>query len=293
MKKKLILLFLVSLLMVGCYTNPKNLKDLRSEFVSMDDSVSIHYKKWGEGNKTICFVHGFGCDLSTWERQFEGLRDEKGLQLVFVDLPGFGESSKPHVEYTLNFFARAVCAVLDKENVGDVILVGHSLGTPICQQLILNGRKGKLVDIDGVYCFYDGNDTPEYIKAVNRFGHAFDGADYSEIIEGFVTSLAGPETPQDVTDYAMSVMPNTPQHVASSTMRNLVQRQWWPQTPIRTKTMVICTQNSGIESDNYQKMKRLYPRLDYSELVTCGHFIHMEQPDMINAKLINFSRSSP
>lgn len=96
MKKKLILLFLVSLPMMGCYTNPKNLKDLRSEFVSMDDSVIIHYKKWGDGNKAICFVHGFGCDLSTWERQFEGLRDEKGLQLVFVDLPGFGESSKPH-----------------------------------------------------------------------------------------------------------------------------------------------------------------------------------------------------
>jgi len=167
-------------------------------------------KKWGEGNKAICFVHGFGCDLSTWERQFEGLRDEKGLQLVFVDLPGFGESSKPHVEYTLNFFARAVCAVLDKENVGDVILVGHSLG-----------------------------------------------------------------------------------YVASSTMRNLVQRQWWPQTPIQTKTMVICTQNSGLEPDNYQKMKRLYPRLDYSELATCGHFIHMEKPNQFNIKLIKFVHASP
>ena len=32
-------------------------------------------------------------------------------------------------------------------------------------------------------------------------------------------------------------------------------------------------------------MQRLYPNLDYTELTTCGHFIHMEQPDMFNEKL--------
>lgn len=49
--------------------------------------------------------------------------------------------------------------------------------------------------------------------------------------------------------------------------------------------MVICTQNSGLDPDNKQKMQRLYPNLDYTELTTCGHFIHMEQPDMFNEKL--------
>ena len=52
--------------------------------------------------------------------------------------------------------------------------------------------------------------------------------------------------------------------------------------------MVICTQNSGLDPDNEQKMQRLYPNLDYTELTTCGHFIHMEQPDMFNDKLKAF-----
>ena len=86
----------------------------------------------------------------------------------------------------------------------------------------------------------------------------------------------------------MSVMPKTPQYVASSTMRNLVERQWWSQRPIQTKTMVVCTQNSGLDSDNRQKMERLYPHLNYTELTTCGHFIHMEQPEMFNEKLKTF-----
>ena len=40
--------------------------------------------------------------------------------------------------------------------------------------------------------------------------------------------------------------------------------------------------------DNKQKMGRLYPNLDYTELTTCGHFIHMEQPEMFNDKLKAF-----
>lgn len=32
----------------------------------------------------------------------------------------------------------------------------------------------------------------------------------------------------------------------------------------------------------------LYPHLDYTELTTCGHFIHKEQPAMFNEKLQAF-----
>ena len=288
MKQKHYFILLLAVILAGCSIKPEKLADIASEYATVNDSVRIHYKRYGDGDKTICFVHGFGCDLNTWEEQFKALRDERNLQLVFIDLPGYGESSKPHVEYTLDFFAKAVNAVLYKEHVGDVVLVGHSLGTPVCRQVLMSGRQGNLVDIDGVYCFYDGTETPEYVEAVNQFGHAFDGPECSEVIAGFVTSLTGPETPKYITDYAMSVMPKTPQYVASSTMRNLVERQWWSQRPIQTKTMVVCTQNSGLDSDNRQKMERLYPHLDYTELTTCGHFIHMEQPEMFNEKLKTF-----
>ena len=54
--------------------------------------------------------------------------------------------------------------------------------------------------------------------------------------------------------------------MASSTMRNLVERKWWNQNPLEIKTMVICTQNSGLAPDNKAKMQKLYPVLDYTEL---------------------------
>lgn len=283
------------MLLVGCGQLPETLNGVRSEYVTLDGGIKVHYKMWnqslGTDATTLCFVHGFGCDINTWEKQFEAFRDVD-MRLLFIDLPGYGKSDKPHTEYTMDLFANAVDEVLKANGVGDVVLVGHSLGTPVCRHTLLTtGRGGALVDIDGVYCFYDGTETPEYVEAVGQFGHAFDGPDCREVIEGFVASLAGKDTPQWVTDYAMSVMPATPQYVASSTMQHLVERRWWPQTPLDLPAMVVCTQNSGLEPDNQARMQALYPRLDYTELTTCGHFIHMEQPEMFNAKLKSFVQS--
>lgn len=268
------------------------LNKMRSGFVTINDSIQVYYKIWNpsteQNAKTLCFVHGFGCDMNTWEKQFEAFRNEE-IQLVFIDLPGYGLSDKPKVDYTFDFFAHAIDEVLNANQIKDAVFVGHSLGTPVCRHtLMTTSHSGALVDVDGVYCFYDGTETPEYVEAINQFGHAFDGPDCREVITGFVSSLAGKDTPQWVTDYAMSVMPKTPQYVASSTMQHLVECEWWTNTQLNIPVMVICTQNSGLEPDNEQKMQALYPHLNYTELTTCGHFIHMEQSEMFNAKLKTF-----
>lgn len=292
--KRIILLLLIGLLLFGCSHQPQTLDEVKSEYITIDDSIRVHYKIWNHhpDAKTICFIHGFGCDMNTWERQFEAFRDEKA-QLVFIDLPGYGKSDKPHVEYTFDFFAHAIDEVLNANSIKDAVFVGHSLGTPMCRHtLMTTDHSGALVDVDGVYCFYDGTETPEYVEAINQFGHAFDGTDCRDVITGFVSSLAGKETPQWVTDYAMSVMPETQQYVASSTMQRLVERQWWPNQQLDLPVMVICTQNSGLEPDNEQKMQALYPNLDYTELTTCGHFIHMEQAEWFSVKLKDFIATS-
>lgn len=272
---------------------PQHISDLPSQFITIADSVSIHYKVWDNNEpdvpkQTICFVHGFGCDVNTWDKQFEGLRDDN-MRLVFIDLPGYGLSSKPHIEYTLGFFAHAVDQVLNHLNVGPAIMVGHSLGTPVCRLILLaTPHISGMIDIDGVYCFYEGA-TAEYEAAVQEFGSSFDGDQCYDVICGFIGSLAGPDTPDEIKEYAMSTMPSTPEYVASSTMHNLINRMCWPQFALPLDVAVICTQNSGLEPDNRQKMEALYPQVDYTELTTCGHFIHMEKPELVNGKIREYA----
>ena len=283
---RLAVLAAVTAIAFGCSKTPASIKDLPSRFTRMD-SVNIHYKECGSGGNAVVFVHGFGCDMNSWEKQYEGLKGGKGLRMIFIDLPGFGGSDKPRVEYTLQYFADAVNAVMAAERVDSAVFVGHSLGTPVCRQVLLTGGKGALCDIDGVYCFYSEPVSPEYEAAIQAFAASFEGEACRANIEGFVTSLAGTDTPASITEYAMSTMPLTPEYVASSTMRNLVERKWWTGEPIRVPAKIICTRNSGLDPDNKEKMAALYPRMDYIELTTCGHFIQMEQPELVNARILD------
>lgn len=273
---------------------PQNIDAIPSQYVTVDDSIQVHYKTWGNGPKTVMFVHGFGCDMNVWDAQFDAFRDEQDMRLVFIDLPGYGQSDKPHVDYTLSFFSHAVSSVLDEVKCDYTFLVGHSLGTPVCRQTQKDcpWRVAGLMDIDGVYCLYPKlSENPSevesaaakaYEDAVQGFASSFEGEKCRDNITEFVQSLNGPNTPTSIIDYAMGCMPETPEHVASSTMHNLIDRQWWTDFPIPFPTEIICTQNSGLESDNREQMQRLYPAMQYTELETCGHFIQMEQPALIS-----------
>ena len=78
--KRTVLYLLFALLMVSC-GQPQTLSELSSEYVTIHDSIRVHYRVWNGADdsdtKTICFVHGFGCDMNTWEKQFETFRNDK------------------------------------------------------------------------------------------------------------------------------------------------------------------------------------------------------------------------
>jgi len=256
----------------------------------------IHYEKISAADTslhdvTLVFVHGLGCDMGTWREQILAFSDYDQL---LIDLPGFGQSEKPEMEYTLDTLADAVYQTLVDCGCKQVVLVGHSLGTAVCRQVVMNHPEmvRGLVDVDGVYCLYPkdtlSDDYKTYCEAVNAFAAGFDTDSVSGVFEGFVSALAGPETPQEVNDYAMSTMPKTPRHVAASTMRNLIRKEYWTGAVIDVPTLVICTQNSGLMPDNRQQMEALYSHLQYEELTTCGHFIHMERAQWFNATLRSF-----
>ncbi len=84
----------------------------------------------GEG-PAVVLVHGWGADLiANWERPgwIEALLP--WFHVVALDLPGHGDSDKPHEagRYGYAALGRAVIAVLDHLGIERAALVGHSLG---------------------------------------------------------------------------------------------------------------------------------------------------------------------
>lgn len=274
---------LLAILFVGC--KPKTIADLPSQYVTLEDGSKMHYKVYGSGGITLLFVHGFGCDMNVWEKQFEGYSHDT-IRMIFVDLPGYGLSDKPHTDYTLDYFADAVKHVIDTLNINRVVLVGHSLGTPVCRQVVFKYPEVSvaLCDVDGVYCFYPEGayQRSQYEAEVRAHAETFKGDSCRASIEQLVEWTVGPFTPDEIIDYASSTMPETPEYVAYSTMLHIGDTANWTGEKINIPTLIICTRNSDLPDDNKQKMDDLYNCPTYVELVNSGHFVMLEDVGLFN-----------
>lgn len=88
--------------------------------------TSVYYERHGSG-PVILFVHGSGGHHAAWWQQVAALREE--FTVVTLDLRGFGKTRAPTPEFDGQDFPGDVVAVLDAEDLTDVMLVGQSIGS--------------------------------------------------------------------------------------------------------------------------------------------------------------------
>jgi pimeloyl-ACP methyl ester carboxylesterase len=80
------------------------------------------------GAPTVVFLHGLGSYLKFWRAQLDVVAAQ-GYRVIAIDQLGFGKSDKPALfPYTTESFGENVVELLDLLGLGDVILVGHSMG---------------------------------------------------------------------------------------------------------------------------------------------------------------------
>lgn len=89
------------------------------------DGLSLHYVVEGRG-PAIVLVHGLGGFAESWRKTIAALAPR--ATVYAVDLPGFGQSTKARGPYRLAYFARALHGFIEAVGLGQVSLVGHSLG---------------------------------------------------------------------------------------------------------------------------------------------------------------------
>lgn len=73
----------------------------------------------------VMMVHGFGEDQQVWDHQVEAL--SKRFLLILPDLPGSG-GSELNDDVSMENMAEALHAVLQQEKIGNVTMLGHSMG---------------------------------------------------------------------------------------------------------------------------------------------------------------------
>ncbi|MFV2194955.1 alpha/beta fold hydrolase [Nocardiopsis sp. LOL_012] len=89
------------------------------------DGSAIYYEVHGSG-PAVLLVHGSGGHHAAWWQQVAALRDR--YTVVTVDLRGFGNSDSSMAEFDSLEFPGDITAVLEAEDLTDVMLVGQSIG---------------------------------------------------------------------------------------------------------------------------------------------------------------------
>ncbi len=90
----------------------------------------------GEGEGTpIVLIHGFGGDLTNWQFNQPALAERR--EVIAIDLPGHGGSTKELAGADVPSLARDVAALISELGVTKAHLVGHSLGGAIALWLAL------------------------------------------------------------------------------------------------------------------------------------------------------------
>ncbi|HEV2014166.1 MAG TPA: alpha/beta hydrolase [Candidatus Dormibacteraeota bacterium] len=124
------------------------------------DGVNLHYLCGGSGPPLV-LVHGLGSSAAV--EFYHNLEPLAAHHRVFaVDLPGFGRSDKPALEYTIGLFVKAVKDLMASEGVERAAVIGVSMGGRVALGLALESpeKVERLVLVDAL-----GVGTPRRVLA--------------------------------------------------------------------------------------------------------------------------------
>jgi non-heme chloroperoxidase len=130
-------------------------KQIRGEFqmnsITTKDGISLFYKDWGTGS-TIVFSHGWPLSADAWDAQMLFL-GQRGYRVVAHDRRGHGRSEQTWAGNEYDTFADDLADLIEKLDLKDVTLVGHSMGGGEITRYIGrhgNSRVKKAVIIGGI-----------------------------------------------------------------------------------------------------------------------------------------------
>jgi pimeloyl-ACP methyl ester carboxylesterase len=243
--------------------------------------IPIHYDVTGGGPRTCLFVHGAGGSGSVWIRQLEGLAET--ARVLALDLPGHGQSGGDGCA-RIDDYAAAVQGFLEVAKLGKVVLGGHSMGGGVAQAVALAHPEL----LDGLILVGTGarlRVLPKIFELLEK--------DYPEGVQ-FINDLAlSPSTMQALKDAVRVQTLETRQQVTIGDFTacnafDVMER-------IRTlgvPTLVVVGRDDQLTPLRYSEfLARAIPGARLVIAERAGHYVHLEQPDLVNRAIRDFLAS--
>ncbi len=100
------------------------------------NGLKIRYLEAGRpSDRHILFIHGLGSSADRWLNIPDTLSEN--FHTIALDLPGFGKSDKPTINYTIENFRKTIVHFINSLKINKTSIVGHSLGGYIAAEVAI------------------------------------------------------------------------------------------------------------------------------------------------------------
>ena len=246
--------------------------------------VGLAYSDSGDqrGPLPIVFVHGWGCDHTSFAPQREFFR--RSHRVITVDLRGHGESDAPQQDYTMAGFADDMAWLCGELGLTPCLVVGHSMGGNVALEMAARHPDcvHSVVLIDSVLF-----PPPELLEALAPLIRALEGPSFAEAYRHGIEALCLPTDEALTKARLISPLPRAPQHVLMSALRDQLFGHDIASAAAGCRCPVAYLGAAALLAD-LDRFRSLTPQIVTAKTLGAGHFSYVFVPDQVNAMIERF-----
>ncbi|MBV1919262.1 MAG: alpha/beta fold hydrolase [Pseudomonadales bacterium] len=263
--------------------------------ITLKSDVKISYTTYGSGYPVL-FLQGSGPGASGWLNFRYNVQHfvDQGYQVIIPDLPGFGDSDKPDLDYTLDFFVESMFDFADQLDLEKFALVGNSLGGAISlgmslahtdriSHLILMGCGG----LENIEVYFQQMEGIQAMTKIPLGSPEFTPAYLKEVLKLIVFN------PEHITDELIEerfriLKTQNPAVFTRMSIPNITERLKEINTPI------LGFWGAQDRFCPISGARTLVEQCSNAEMVTlsqCGHWVMIEYADLFNQRSTDFLKN--
>ena len=238
----------------------------------------------------LVLVHGFLGSSDMWEPQINFFKDN--FRVIAPALPGFGNSSAINSCNSIECMAKAILNLLEKKEIKNFNLLGHSMGGMIVQEMAkITGEKilklicygtGPRGNIPGRFETIDQSRERLKVNGLKDTAYRIAKTWFIEEEKAkyfYLCDEAGKQTSIEATDNGLIAMKNW------DGVGNLKS--------IKNETLIIWgDQDKAYNFNQVETLNNNIPNSDLKIIKGCSHNVHLEKPDEFNVIVEEFLKKN-
>jgi pimeloyl-ACP methyl ester carboxylesterase len=269
--------------------------------ITTQDGTEIFYKDWGSG-RPIVFSHGWPLTADAWDDQLF-LVASNGYRAIAHDRRGGGRSGQPWNGNDLDTYADDLAELINKLDLHDAVLVGHSMGGVAVQSFVTQFPEVAAERVAGIVLLSTLAHTPfgsQSTRTKARLEKIMKRAPDSQWLWdspnlGFLAARVGfgkNPRPSHV-ELVRKMMGECPPATRLDAPRVLVGLDLTAALPnVHIPTLVIGGTNDVLTPPaEARRIARLIPGARLELMPGGGHMLMLEQTDELDHLIVDFARS--